>query len=275
MTGGFPRASFARLAALEDRNYWFRSRNRLIVWALRRHFRGCAVTSRSGAAPAASWGRGKRVPEVAALGGEMHAAGLEQAARRVRRAQLLQMDAVHIPFRGPFDVVGCFDVLEHVADDAAVLAQCFLALRSGGGLILTVPQHRFLWSAADQYAGHVRRYRRGEVLERLAAAGFRPVLVTSFVSLLLPLMWAARARHRRVDERYDPSAELNVGRATNAVLGGVLDIERVLIGLGILFRSADRCWWRRRKPCRSVNKPYSQAGSSIRTPGARGASPGG
>jgi SAM-dependent methyltransferase len=236
MTGGFPRASFARLAALEDRNYWFQSRNRLIVWALRRHFPrmrsylevGCGTGCVLGAVESA-------FPEVAALGGEMHAAGLEQAARRVRRAQLLQMDAVHIPFRGTFDVVGCFDVLEHVADDAAVLAQCFLALRSGGGLILTVPQHRFLWSAADQYAGHVRRYRRGEVLERLAAAGFRPVLVTSFVSLLLPLMWAARARHRRVDERYDPSAELNVGRATNAVLGGVLDIERGLIGLGTRF----------------------------------------
>ena len=38
MKGGFPEAGFAQLAALEDRNYWFRARNRLIVWALRRHF---------------------------------------------------------------------------------------------------------------------------------------------------------------------------------------------------------------------------------------------
>lgn len=236
MTGGFPRASFARLAALEDRNYWFQSRNRLIVWALRRHFPrmrsylevGCGTGCVLGAVENA-------FPEVTALGGEMHAAGLEQAARRVRRARLLQMDAVRIPFRAAFDVIGCFDVLEHVPDDDQVLAQCHLALRTGGGLILTVPQHRFLWSAADEYAGHVRRYRRGEVLGRLAAAGFRPLLVTSFVSLLLPLMWAARARHPRVDERYDADAELDVGRLTNTVLGGVLNFERALIGLGARF----------------------------------------
>jgi len=79
-----------------------------------------------------------------------------------------------------------------------VLAQVREALRDDGGVVITVPQHRFLWSAADEYAGHVRRYRRSELLARLAAAGFQPLLVTSFVSLLLPVMWAARARRRRL-----------------------------------------------------------------------------
>ena len=209
-------ASFARLAALEDRNYWFRSRNRLIVWALRRHFRGCAVTSRSGCGTGCVLGAVESAfPDAAALGGEMHAAGLEHAARRCGAPAAADGRGATSRSAATFDVVGCFDVLEHIADDAAVLAQCFLALRSGGGLILTVPQHPFLWSAADEYAGHVRRYRAAKS-SKVAAAGFRPVLVTSFVSLLLPLMWAARARHRRVDDRYDPDAELNVGRAANA-----------------------------------------------------------
>jgi SAM-dependent methyltransferase len=236
MTGGFPQASFARLAALEDRNYWFQARNRLIIWALRRHFPDMRSYLEVGCGTGCVLGAVERAfPEVTPLGGEMHAAGLEQAAGRVRRARLLQMNALRIPFRDAFDVVGCFDVLEHVPDDAQVLAQCSLALRDGGGLLLTVPQHRFLWSASDEYAGHVRRYRRAEVLARLAAAGFRPLLATSFVSLLLPAMWAARARHPRMDERYDPGAELKVGSMTNAVLGGVLRIERALIGLGARF----------------------------------------
>ena len=236
MMGSFPRASFARLAALEDRNYWFCSRNRLIVWALRRHFphmrryleigcgTGCVLSAVENA-----------FPEAAALGGEMHGAGLEHAARRVRRAKLVQMDATRIPFHGEFDVVGCFDVLEHVREDGEVLTEVRAALRDDGGVIITVPQHRFLWSAADDYAGHVRRYRRGEILARLAAAGFRPLLVTSFVSLLLPVMWAARTRYRRLDERYDPQAELDVGRAANALLQAVLDLERALIALGARF----------------------------------------
>lgn len=236
MTGRFPPASFARLAALEDRNYWFRARNRLIVWALRRHFPdmrrylevGCGTGCVLGAVESA-------FPQVSALGGEMHGAGLEQAARRVQRARLVQMDATRIPFRGEFDVVGCFDVLEHVPQDEEVLAQLRGALRDGGGVIITVPQHRFLWSAADEYAGHVRRYRRAEILAKLEAAGFRPLLVTSFVSVLLPLMWAARARHRRLDARYHPQAELEVGRAANLLLEAALDFERALIALGARF----------------------------------------
>ncbi len=232
----FPSEGFDRLAALEDRNYWFRARNRLIVWALHRHFPrlqsflevGCGTGCVLGAVEAA-------FPAAAAAGSEAQVAGLRYAARRLARASLLQMDAANIPFRDEFDVIGCFDVLEHVRDDAGVLGQCFLALRAGGGMILTVPQHPFLWSAADEYAGHQRRYRRHEFLGKLAAAGFRPLLVTSFVSLLLPILWAARRRRRRLDADYDPEAELAVGRVTNALLEGVLDFERALIRLGLRF----------------------------------------
>jgi len=35
---GFPPEAFEILAALEAKNFWFRSRNKLIVWALKRHF---------------------------------------------------------------------------------------------------------------------------------------------------------------------------------------------------------------------------------------------
>jgi SAM-dependent methyltransferase len=232
----FPSESFARLAALEDRNYWFRARNRLIVWALRRHFLrlrsflevGCGTGCVLGAVEAA-------FPAAAALGSEAHVAGLECAARRLRRSGLVQMDAANIPFRDEFDVVGCFDVLEHIQDDSRVLEQCFLAARGGGGIILTVPQHPFLWSAADEYAGHVRRYTREEIVGKVVAAGFRPLLVTSFVSLLFPVLAATRRRHRQVDASYDPGAELQVGRVPNLMLERVLDFERQLIRLGVRF----------------------------------------
>jgi SAM-dependent methyltransferase len=234
--GAFPSESFVRLAALEDRNYWFRARNRLIVWALRRHFPrlrsflevGCGTGCVLGAVEAA-------FPAAELLGSEMHVEGLACAARRLRRSHLVQMDAANIPFRDEFDVVGCFDVLEHIEEDRRVLEQCRLALRPGGGLILTVPQHPFLWSASDEYAGHVRRYTRGEMLAKLAAAGFTPLLVTSFVSLLFPALVLARRRHRHVDAGYDPGAELAVGRVLNGLLEGALDLERQLVRLGVRF----------------------------------------
>ena len=123
-------------------------------------------------------------PRAAVLGSEAHMEGLGYAARRLRRSGLLQMDAANIPFRDEFDVVGCFDVLEHIEDDRRVLEQCFLAARSG--VVLTVPQHSFLWSASDEYAKHVRRYTRSELIGKVKAAGFQPLLVTSFRRVALP-----------------------------------------------------------------------------------------
>lgn len=233
---GFPAESFARLAAREDANYWFRARNRLIVWALRRHFPllrdylevGCGTGCVLGAVETA-------FPAVRTVGSEAHAAGLQYAARRVRRSRLLQMDAASILFRDEFDAVGCFDVIEHIEDDRRVLAQCFLALRRGGGIVLTVPQHPFLWSASDEYAKHVRRYTRAELVGKLREAGFRPLLVTSFVALLFPALLAARRARRRLDPGYNPDAELAVGRVASALLEGVLDFERHLIRLGLRF----------------------------------------
>jgi hypothetical protein len=108
-------------------------------------------------------------------------------------------------------------------------------LRRGGGIVLTVPQHPFLWSASDEYAKHVRRYTRAELVGKLREAGFRPLLVTSFVALLFPALLAARRARRRLDPGYNPDAELAVGRVASALLEGVLDFERHLIRLGLRF----------------------------------------
>lgn len=66
------------------------------------------------------------------------------------------MDARRIPFEGEFDVIGAFDVLEHIEEDERVLGQLNAALRSGGGIIATVPQHQWLWSEMDTVSGHRR-----------------------------------------------------------------------------------------------------------------------
>jgi SAM-dependent methyltransferase len=161
------------------------------------------------------------------VGTEYHAQGLEFAARRVPAARLMQMDARRIPFREEFDVVGAFDVIEHIEEDEEVLRGMHAACRPGGGVMITVPQHPWLWSARDEIAQHRRRYRRRELLAKLAAAGFRRPWATSFVSLLLPLMALSRRR------KEVKSAELEVGRAANRLLGAVMGLERGLIRAGL------------------------------------------
>ena len=77
-------------------------------------------------------------------------------------------------------------------------------------------------SQYDEHAHHVRRYGARELRARLLQAGFRIVMMTSFVSLLLPLMMASRFMRRAPRADYDVLAELRVGRVANFLLEAVL-----------------------------------------------------
>lgn len=233
---GYDPAHFAELAELESRNFWFRARNRLIAWALGRFFPGAKRFLEVGCGTGfVLSGLAAAFPALEATGSEVAAEGLGFAARRAAGAQLIQMDARRIPFREEFDVAGAFDVIEHIEDDGAVLRAMRDALVPGGGLIVTVPQHPFLWSEYDVRARHVRRYRAAELRGKALEAGFEIVKMASFVTLLLPLMTASRLLQRAPRADYDPLAELRIAPWLNWALEKVLDLERSLIRAGMVL----------------------------------------
>ena len=231
---GFDAAQFSQYAGLEASNFWFRARNRLILWAFARHFPGARSFLEVGCGTGfVLSGIAQALPSLAVTGSEVATEGLGFAARRAPGATLIQMDARRIPFRAEFDVAGAFDVIEHIEDDRAVLAALHGALVPGGGLLVTVPQHPFLWSEYDARAHHVRRYRAAELRAKAQEAGFEVLRMTSFVTLLLPLMFASRLTQRAPRADYDPLAELKVARPLNWVLEKTLDLERLLIRAGL------------------------------------------
>jgi len=71
------------------------------------------------------------------------------------------------------DAVISANVLEHVPDDAATLAAMHAVLKPGGALCLYVPARPELFGSLDRAFHHHRRYRRGELRDKLAAAGFK------------------------------------------------------------------------------------------------------
>ncbi|GAC1437888.1 MAG: class I SAM-dependent methyltransferase [Solirubrobacteraceae bacterium] len=217
-----------RLAQAEPGSFWFRARNRLLVWVLRRHFpRAGSLLEVGCGAGFALQGVREAFPAMHLVGGDPYPPALRVARQRLPGVELLQLDGGNLPFEGEFDVALALDVLEHLADERPMLEQLRRAVRPGGGVIITVPQHRWLWGAADDFALHQRRYVRGELLDRLREAGLEPLWGTSFVSLLVPAMALARLLPSR-QARYDPVAELRPGRALNRVLEAGLDIERRL-----------------------------------------------
>jgi SAM-dependent methyltransferase len=73
---------------------------------------------------------------------------------------------------GAFQVVGMFEVAEHVEDDAALLAEVARVIRPGGHLVLSVPLGMRWWTELDRFVGHVRRYEPEELRRKVEGAGF-------------------------------------------------------------------------------------------------------
>jgi len=220
---------FDLLIAAEARHFWFRSRAALITGMIAWHFPAARSFMEVGTgAGGVLLEVGRRDPRMRLVGSELLTRGLHEARRRLPGVELLQMDARRIPFTSEFDVIGAFDVIEHIDDDETVLAQMQAAVVPGGGIIITVPQHPWLWSAFDEFSGHRRRYTRRELVTKLSAAGFTLVRVTSFTSFLLPLLIAARRRRRAVDL----GRELTVSSGLNRALLGIGALERAVIRAG-------------------------------------------
>jgi SAM-dependent methyltransferase len=224
---------YARLAELERGHFWFEVRNELITWALGRYFPDARDYLEVGCGTGfVLEGVRTALPSLRVTGVDLYEEGLAVARERVEGARIRRVDDTGLPYRDEFDLVGVFDVLEHVDEDERMLAEIHAALRPGGGLAITVPQHPWLWGPQDEAAHHVRRYKRRELVAKVERAGFAIERVTSFVSLLLPAMIASRLRKRRGGAP-DPLEEMRIGRRLNAFLARVLRAELGLIRRGV------------------------------------------
>lgn len=79
-----------------------------------------------------------------------------------------------------FDVVIASEVLEHHKDDVNFLENLRARICQGGYLLLTVPAHMHKWGANDEFTGHVRRYEREEICQKLRLAHLEVVALYSY-----------------------------------------------------------------------------------------------
>jgi SAM-dependent methyltransferase len=233
--GGYNPEHFADLFAVEDRHFWFRARNRMITAlaaeAVRTLPPGYRVLE-------VGCGNGNvlRHLEKACRGGTL--VGMDYFPEGLRLARkrcgchLVQGDLALPPFRGDFQVIGIFDVLEHLPDDAAVLGHLWRMLRPGGTLLLTVPGHASLWSDFDEASGHCRRYEEEELRRKLRETGFAIEHVTQYMATIYPLVWLSRRRRRRGDLADAVRRELRIVPLVNTVLALLLSQEARWVARG-------------------------------------------
>lgn len=91
-----------------------------------------------------------------------------------------------LPSDASLDVVGAFDVIEHIDDDFGAVRAIHDALTPGGLFVLTVPAFPILWGVTDDLSHHVRRYRSARLHDALTAAGFEILRSTHFNTWLFP-----------------------------------------------------------------------------------------
>lgn len=223
------RVVYDTMADLDQRHWWYRARRHVLAALIRRLARpptnanileiGCgtghnlAMLSRFGKVDALE------------LDEEVRSVAEQRLGRQVMSAPLPELAGV--PERH-YDLIGAFDVIEHIDDDQAALRSVASRLKAGGKLILTVPAHQWMWSAHDIVNHHKRRYSKRGLRQLIEGSPLRLEAIGYFNSLLFPVAVAERlsSKIRGKDE-----ADLSVPAAPlNAALERVFTAERHLVG---------------------------------------------
>lgn len=106
-------------------------------------------------------------------------------------------DALRLPFGDAcVDVVAAFDVIEHFADEAAIVTELVRVLRPQGILAISVPAYQWAWSPFDVAAGHHRRYTRQRLRQALRGTPLDIMRVTHAFAGVFPFFAVARLAER-------------------------------------------------------------------------------
>jgi methyltransferase family protein len=91
-------------------------------------------------------------------GFDLNEYGLKHNVSRISRVCCYDIHQRNEEFRGKFDLILLFDVLEHISDEDSFLDALLFHLAPRGKVIVNVPAGQWAFSEYDTAAGHVRRY---------------------------------------------------------------------------------------------------------------------
>lgn len=140
-----------------------------------------------------------------------------------------------------FDVIGCFDVLEHIQEDETALNNIQSLLSRGGIAVITVPSDPKLWSNNDVINKHKRRYTKSELIARVENSGFSVLYINHFVFFLYPLLLIKAKlqmnKNTAVVNSNDIASLLNlrIPKLLNSAFYRLMKFETILIRFGIKF----------------------------------------
>ncbi len=230
---------YEEYARVQSAHWWFAGRRRVIGSLLERGLPSAAGERRI---LDVGCGTGTNLDELGRFG-NVEGVEAEDAAVEYCRGHggwsVTQASGDELPFEtASFDLVTLLDVIEHVPDDATILAEARRVLRPGGSVLITVPAYTWMWGAQDEISHHYRRYTAGRLRSSLRAAGLVPERITYFNTLLFPPIAAIRLlRHLRPPRgELSSDFELNEPGPLNSVLARLFGSEAAILrGLNLPF----------------------------------------
>jgi SAM-dependent methyltransferase len=223
------RLVYDQMAELDERHWWYRARREVLEALIRRVVKppkdaqileiGCGTGHNF--AMLAGFG----CVDALELDDEVRRFAERRLGREIMSAPLPELAGVADQ---SYDLIGGFDVIEHIDDDRAALASIATKLKPGGKFIMTVPAHAWMWSAHDVVNHHKRRYSKRSLKALIEASPMRLEALGYFNSLLFP---AAVAERLASKARGKEDADLKLPPAPlNAALERTFAAERHLVG---------------------------------------------
>jgi SAM-dependent methyltransferase len=235
MIQSYDPAFFDLISVIEDRHFWFRSRNSLISSLVKQITRemepGYLVLEVGCGTGKVLNGLHEVCSDGVVIGMDLFFEGLKHARKRTS-CHLVRGDVQSLPFAKKFNLIGLFDVLEHLPDDMNVLADLHSILTEDGPLILTVPAHPSLWSNFDESSHHCRRYKLDELKNKLILNGYQVEYLTYYMASIFPFIWLERKFKGLIDTRSaddQSSDELRIVPVVNEIFAWLLAQEARLI----------------------------------------------
>jgi SAM-dependent methyltransferase len=194
------RREYERLAAVEERGWWFQGlhANLIGAWQRLKPDENTAVVLDAGC------GTGGLLSRLAQAAPQARRYGIEidpvaaATARDKSGAAIVAASVLAPPIApGSHDAIFSADVLCHRGvEPAEALAALVPCLKPGGALILNLPAYRWLFSGHDLAVDNVRRFGTRELRTLLMVAGLSQIRIRYWNSFLFPLMVAQRLLHR-------------------------------------------------------------------------------
>ena len=223
------RVVYEQMAELDQRHWWYRARRRVLAELIRRK----APPPPNAKLLEIGCGTGHNLEMLGQFGpvdgleldDQARAIAEQRLGRSVMSSPLPELSAVPERY---YDLIGAFDVIEHIDDDTAALNSIAKRLKAGGRFVMTVPAHQWMWSAHDLVNHHQRRYSKAALKRLVNGSPLRLESIGYFNSLLFPVAVAERMASK-VRGKDDANLSLPP-KPLNSLLEQAFAAERHLIG---------------------------------------------